>query len=85
MSEENEPNQHQHSDPRREEWLVHDGGDVPVRAHVEVQVRFRNGQVSEPVYAAKRRWKAWPADIGDSDWDIVAWRPVEPGSVVSNA
>lgn len=58
------------------EWNTHRGGPCPVSAQTKVEVRYRNGSVSDELEAGKRRWEAWPADVGESDWDIVAWRLV---------
>jgi hypothetical protein len=58
-------------------WNVHRGGPCPVPSLTKVQVRYRNCEVSEVVEAGKRRWEAWP-DIGESEWDIVAWRLAGP-------
>ncbi len=36
-----------------------------------VFVKYRNGVCPDERTAKYRRWKAWPADVGDSDWEIV--------------
>lgn len=59
-----------------EEWATHEGGSVPVAPDVLVEVRYRIGVVSDPVPAKQRRWESWPADVGQTDWDIVQWRRV---------
>jgi len=55
-------------------WSDHRGGEMPAIGDREVYVRYRNGVVSEPISAHKRRWKEWSDDVGESDRDIVAWR-----------
>ena len=59
-------------------WTDHRGGEMPATGDKRVRVRYRNGVVSEPILARERRWMAWPADLGDSDWDIVAWTFSDP-------
>ena len=59
-------------------WTVHRGGEMPAIGDRNVCVRYRNGIVSEPVAPHQRRWKSWSVDIGDSDWDIVAWKYSDP-------
>lgn len=56
------------------EWMPHEGGPMPARADNLVEVTYRNGVISEPVPAKQRRWEAWPQDVGETDWDIIAWR-----------
>ena len=58
----------------RLQWTKHLGGPCPVSSQTKVQVRYRNGAVCDDVEASKQRWEAWPADVGESEWDIVAWR-----------
>lgn len=53
-------------------WKRHDGSDCPTESQTAVLIRFRNGQEAGPGPAAHWRWKLW--SIGESDWDIVAWR-----------
>ncbi len=57
-----------------EGWHQHDGGRRPVPPQQKLVVRYRNGTVSPEIEAKERRWEAWPAEIGESEWDIVAWR-----------
>ena len=59
-------------------WSDHHGGEMPATGDRRVLIRYRNGVVSEPILARERRWMAWPADLGDSDWDIVAWTFSDP-------
>jgi hypothetical protein len=59
--------------------LPHYGGPATLNPHDLVIVRYRNGEVYGPVECGKRRWKAWPSEIGESDWDIVAWREAKRG------
>lgn len=40
----------------------------------KVLVRYRNGQESDAIEARERRWEAWPREVGETDWDIVAWQ-----------
>ena len=54
-------------------WQAHDGGVMPVLAGAFVVIRYRCG-VESTVEASKRRWEAWPKDVGPGEWDIVAWR-----------
>jgi hypothetical protein len=54
-------------------WQSHRGGSCPVAPDTKVQVRYRNGVVSDTIPASQRRWEAW-RDLGDTDWDIVQWR-----------
>jgi hypothetical protein len=56
------------------DWVVHDGGEMPVGPSTIVIVAYRCGAISEPIEAGQRRWKRWPS--GDSEWDIVGWRLV---------
>jgi hypothetical protein len=56
------------------EWAPHDGGPCPVRPEQRVTVRYRNGIESPVVEARERRWQCWGEQIGESDWDIIAWR-----------
>ena len=55
------------------EAVAHDGGPMPVPPETKVRVRYRNGSESRTIYARQRRWAAWPTEIRESDWDIVAW------------
>jgi hypothetical protein len=55
-------------------WRKHSGGLCPVPPTQRVTVRYRNGEVSEAIMASERRWESWPASVGESDWDIVAFR-----------
>lgn len=55
-------------------WNHHSGGPCPVAPGTEVLVKYRNGVQSDEILSKQRRWEAWPADIGDSDWDIVEWK-----------
>jgi hypothetical protein len=61
-------------DMEDEAWSDHRGGPCPVGGDKKIVVRYRNGIQSPEIAARERRWEAWPRDIGDSDWDIVAWR-----------
>ena len=54
-------------------WYAHEGGVMPVLAGAFVVIRYRCG-VESTVEAGKRRWEAWPKDVGPGEWDIVAWR-----------
>jgi hypothetical protein len=54
-------------------WNDHQGGPCPLAAERKVIVRYRNGVESPELAARERRWESWPRDVGDSDWDIVAW------------
>jgi len=56
------------------DWHPHDGGNQPVPDAMPVIVRFRNGRISGPRDARVWRWRNWPARIGQTDHDIVAWR-----------
>jgi hypothetical protein len=40
----------------------------------KIWVRYRNGVESDVVAARERRGEAWPVEIGESEWDIIAWR-----------
>ncbi len=51
---------------------------MPATGERLICVRYRNGITSEPIVAHKRRWQSWPAEIGASDWDIVAWKFIDP-------
>lgn len=53
-------------------WITWDGGDRPVVAAVEVEVRFRNGEIPGIRTADHFSWKRY----GDS-LDIVAFRIVK--------
>ena len=53
-------------------WREHSGGDCPVQPKDQIIVRFRNDQESGPGPASDWRWQRW--SIGETDWDIVAWR-----------
>ena len=55
-------------------WFTHDGRACPVQPDQKVQVRYRNGVESDVILARERRWEAWPSEVGESDWEIVAWR-----------
>lgn len=57
-----------------DEWTSHRGGPCPLPPQQKIIVRYRNDMVSEAIEARQRRWVAWGAEIGDSDWDIVAWK-----------
>ena len=57
--------------------MSHRGGQCPVPPETKVDVRYRNGMVTESIKARERRWEAW-RELGDSDWDIVAWRMAKP-------
>lgn len=57
-----------------DEWSEHTGGRRPLPAHQKIKVRYRNGCESDTILACERRWESWPAGLGDSDWDIVAWK-----------
>lgn len=57
----------------QEQWQPHVGDPRPVPPDQEIRVRYRNGVESDAILARERRWEAWPADIGKSDWDIVGW------------
>ncbi len=59
-------------------WTEHRGGEMPATSDRPIHVRYRNGAISETILARQRRWNAWPADVGDSDWDIVAWKFSDP-------
>lgn len=63
-------------DVEQEGWSKHRGGACPVAPDQKVVVRYRNGDLSPKITARERRWEVWPRDIGDSDWDIVAWKLV---------
>ena len=56
------------------DWTPHQGRLCPVEPETLVLIRYRNGQEAGPVKARQRRWPAWPRTIGNSAWDIVAWR-----------
>lgn len=58
-------------------WFEHRGGPCPVPPEKEVFVKYRNAISSPKVYAKQRRWEAWPSEVGDSDWDIVEWKPAK--------
>ena len=66
------------SDENEFGWLDHDGGPAPVVAKMRVVLRYRCGLLSQPVEAASHRWQSWPVDMGESAFDIVAWRRAEP-------
>lgn len=55
-------------------WTQHAGEPCPVLPDAKVRVRYRNAAESDVILAKERRWEAWPPEIGESDWDIVAWR-----------
>ena len=59
-------------------WLNHEGGPAPVAPKTFVVLRYRCGTVSQPVEAGSHGWQSWPADMGESAYDIVAWRHAEP-------
>ena len=59
-------------------WLNHEGGPAPVAPKRLVVLRYRGGALSQPVEAGTHRWQRWPADMGESAFDIVAWRRAEP-------
>lgn len=59
-------------------WREHRGADCPIDPKAEVVIRFRNGRENGPSPTSHWRWKAWPD--GDSDFDIVAWRPADATS-----
>ena len=59
-------------------WLKHEGGLAPVVPKTLVVLRYRCGTRSRPVEAGSHRWQSWPADMGESAFDIVAWRRAEP-------
>ncbi len=61
-------------EPETDLWNRHSGGPCPVAPGTEVLVKYRNGVQSDEILSKQRRWEAWPADIGDSDWDIVEWK-----------
>jgi hypothetical protein len=54
-------------------WQMHRGNICPVPTETKIQVRYRNGAVSDTIPAGQRRWEKW-RDLGETDWDIVAWR-----------
>jgi hypothetical protein len=58
-----------------EQWKAHNGGPMPAPAGQAVQVRYRNGLIVDVEKAEQRRWNSWGEELGESDWDIVAWRP----------
>ena len=62
------------AETRDETWTDHSGGPCPIPSDRKVVVRYRNGVQSPQITARERRWGAWPSDIGNTDWDIVAWR-----------
>lgn len=62
------------------EWHLHEGGRMPTGPKMKVIVRYRCGSISTEIEAGQRRWESWRADIGESAWDIVAWRKVQPGN-----
>ena len=66
------------SDENAHSWLDHEGGPAPVVAKTRVVLRYRCGLLSQPVEAASHRWQSWPVDMGESAFDIVAWRRAEP-------
>lgn len=61
--------------PKNDGWLEWRGGECPVPARTEVEVRFRNGETRRSCRPTDRNW----GYIGrpSSDWDIVAYRIVE--------
>ena len=65
------------SDENESGWLDHYGGPAPVVAKTHVILRYRCGTLSQPVEAGSHRWQSWPADMGESAFDIVAWRRAE--------
>lgn len=54
-------------------WQRHTGEACPIEPKTEIMVQFRNGQEAGPAPASDWRWKLW--SLGESDWDVVAWRP----------
>lgn len=54
-------------------WQSHRGGQCPLPAETKIQVRYRNGVVSDTIQAGQRRWELW-RELGETDWDILAWR-----------
>ena len=59
-------------------WLDHHGGPAPIVAKTRVVLRYRCGLLAQPVEAGSHRWLSWPADMGESAFDIVAWQRAEP-------
>ena len=59
-------------------WLDHHGGPAPVVPKTLVVLRYRCGTLSQPVETGSHRWQSWPPDMGESAFDIVAWRRAEP-------
>ena len=55
-------------------WRRHDGGPAPKTRKTRVIVRYRCGDLSKPIEAGTHRWQSWPAEIGGTAFDIVAWR-----------
>jgi len=53
-------------------WRDHKGEGCPTESQTAVIIRFRNGQEAGPAPAGNWRWQRW--SIGETDWDIVAWR-----------
>lgn len=65
------------------DWRVHDGTEMPVDPRSMVEIRYRNG-ICAVAKAGQRRWIGWPDEIGESGWDIVAWRFTETTSSPPN-
>ena len=66
------------NDEKESNWLKHEGGPAPVISKTLVVLRYRCGLLSQPVEAGSHRWQGWPTDMGESAFDIVAWRRAEP-------
>jgi hypothetical protein len=58
-------------------WFNHSGGPSPLGAKTVVIVRYRCGAGSKPIEAGTHRWQSWPSEIGETAFDIVAWRHAE--------
>lgn len=53
-------------------WVVHNGGECPIDPKTEIIVKFREGREAGPAPAGNWRWKLW--SVGETEWDIAAWR-----------
>lgn len=60
-----------------EDWIVHDGGGLPVAGETHVEVRFRDGTIDATddagFWNARPSWWKWAKD-STSIFDIIAYR-----------
>jgi hypothetical protein len=66
----------------QEDWIEWNGGECPVEPDACVDIRFRDGIVTQRTCAGSwdddnPAWSNWQHDQGTSDDDIIAYRVVK--------